>query len=218
MPAVELIAGPPSAYLGSDDVIEVGHPAVQALAARLAAADPTPVGFARTAFDWVRDRIRHSLDAGDPRVTVTASQALDAGVGLCFAKAHLLTALLRTRGITTGLCYQRLAGGGGHCVHGLVAVHLDGAWHRQDPRGNKPGVDARFDLTREQLAWPVDPGLGEVDYPHVHPAPHPAVLAALRGADDALALCDGGLPTRLQTSPRRSGERSPPGGERPAQR
>lgn len=37
-------------------------------------------------------------------------------------------------------------------LHGLVAVRFHGAWHRQDPRGNKPGVEARFSLTGERLA------------------------------------------------------------------
>jgi transglutaminase-like putative cysteine protease len=194
---VELVAETPSAYLGSDDVIDVASPEVQALRARLAGPAATPVDYARSAFTWVRDNIRHSLDAQDPRVTISASQTLREGVGLCFAKAHVLTALLRGHGIPTGLCYQRLADGDEHCVHGLVAVHLAGAWHRQDPRGNKPGLDAQFSITGEQLAWPVTVDLGEVDYPRVFPSPHPAVLASLRGADNALDLCDGGLPTQL---------------------
>ena len=187
----------PSAYLGSDDAVDVEHPSVQALSMRLAGRAPAPVEFARTAFVWVRDNIRHSLDSQDPRMTITASQTLREGVGLCFAKAHLLTALLRAGGIPTGLCYQRLADDDSFCVHGLVAVHLQGAWHRQDPRGNKPGVDAQFDLSQERLAWPVDVELGEVDYPWVFTTPHPTVLASLRGADDALVLCDGGLPAEL---------------------
>mgnify|MGYP002336237517 CR=1 FL=1 len=195
--AMELVAEAPSAYVGSDDIIDVDHPAIQARSAHLAGQAASPVEYARTSYMWVRDIIRHSLDAQDSRVPITASQALQAGVGLCFAKAHLLTALLRAGGIPTGLCYQRLADGDGYCVHGLIAVHMEGAWHRQDPRGNKPGVDAQFDLAREQLAWPVNVELGEVDYPRVFTTAHPTVLASLRGAGDALVLCDGGLPTHL---------------------
>ncbi|MBN1092270.1 transglutaminase family protein [Blastococcus sp. TML/M2B] len=194
---MEFDAEAPVAYLGGDDVIDVEHPKVQELVMHLAGQAPAPVEYARSAFTWVRDNIRHSLDAQDSRVTITASQTLHEGVGLCFAKAHLLAALLRARGIPTGLCYQRLADGTGYCVHGLIAVHVEGVWHRQDPRGNKPGVDAQFDLTQERLAWPVDVDMGEVDYPQIFTAPHPKVLASLRGADDALALCDGGLPTQL---------------------
>ena len=130
-------------------------------------------------------------------MTISASQTLQKGLGLCFAKSHLLTALLRGQGIPTGLCYQRLSDGDSFFVHGLVAVHLEGAWHRQDPRGNKPGVDAQFDLSRERLAWPTDAALGEVDYSEVFTAPHDKVLVSLRGADNALVLCDGGLPSQL---------------------
>jgi transglutaminase-like putative cysteine protease len=198
-----LVAETPSAYLRDDDVIDVEHPSVQALSLHLASQAPAPVEYARTAFVWVRDSIRHSLDAHDPRVTITASQTLREGVGLCFAKAHLLTALLRAGGIPTGLCYQRLVDEGSFCVHGLVAVHLEGAWHRQDPRGNKPGVDAQFDLNHERLALPVDIKRGEVDYPWILTTVHPTVLASLRGADDALVLCDGGLPAQLENPPGR---------------
>ncbi|CAM5370161.1 hypothetical protein SHIRM173S_01475 [Streptomyces hirsutus] len=67
--------------------------------------------------------------------------------GICYAKAHALAALLRAEDIPTALCYQDLG-----VVHGLVAVRFHGAWHRQDPRGNKPGVDARFSLDGERRA------------------------------------------------------------------
>jgi hypothetical protein len=48
--------------------------------------------------------------------------------------------------VPAGLCYQRLGDGDGHVLHGLVAVHLDGRWHRIDARGNNAHVDARFTL------------------------------------------------------------------------
>ena len=98
-------------------------------------------------------------------------------------------------GISTGFCYQRLTDDGhSFMVHGLVAVHLDGSWHRQDPRGNKPGVDARFSLTEERLAWPVRTELGEVDYPQIHIRPSATVVATLRGAENVLTMT---LPSAL---------------------
>jgi hypothetical protein len=81
-------------------------------------------------------------------------------------------------------------------VHGLVAVRFRGAWHRQDPRGNKPGVAARFSLDGEELAWVPDPAAGEADHPLLYAAPHPAVLTALRGAPDRAHLWRT-LPTAL---------------------
>lgn len=131
-------------------------------------------------------------------MTLTASEVLRARVGLCYAKSHLLAALLRVSRIPTGLCYQRLTHGDGHVLHGLVAVYLNGQWHRQDPRGNKEGGTAEFSLTGEHLAWPVDPALGEVDYPHVMVTPAASVVHALRNANNVLAIYDTGLPTCLE--------------------
>ena len=58
----------------------------------------------------------------------------------------------------------------------------------------RPGVDAQFSLTTEQLAWPVATELGEHDYPQLLVSPHPDVDRALREATDALALCWGAYP------------------------
>lgn len=187
----------PEDFLGEDEFIECSDPQVSALAGELRSAAADDVAYARAAFEWVRDRVGHSWDVGDPRVTLTAGEVLRHRVGLCYAKSHLLTALLRVEGIPAGLCYQRLVDGDGHVLHGLVAVYLDGAWHRQDARGNKDGVDTQFCLGTERLAWPVDESLGEIDYPQLYASPVQSVVAALRGATDVLALCDGGLPNRL---------------------
>jgi transglutaminase-like putative cysteine protease len=196
---VALKAHPGGDYLGADSVIDHGHPAVREVAERLwARANGDPIEFARLAYELARDEIAHAWDAGDRRVTVSASETLREGVGLCFAKAHLLTALLRARGIPAGLCYQRLTDDARHHqVHGLSAVYLRGRWHRQDPRGNTLGVQAEFSLGTERLAWPVRPELGELDYPEIYVRPHPAIVFALRAAEDALRLCAGGLPEAL---------------------
>lgn len=187
----------PADHLGADEIIETGHPAVRALAARLRRCAAADAAFAQAAFEWVRDEVDHSYDVRDPRVTLTAGEVLEQRVGLCYAKAHLLAALLRAEGIPTGLCYQRLAHGDGHVLHGLVAVHLDGVWHRQDPRGNTGDIDAQFSLGAERLAFGVDESLGEVDYPMLFTTPARCVVDTLRGAVDVLALYDSGLPTGL---------------------
>lgn len=186
-----------AAYLMADEVVQADHPAVRDLAAALRGRAGDDVAFARAAFEWVRDEVAHSLDAGDPRVTVSATDVLRERVGLCYTKSHLLAALLRAGGVPTALCYQRLREGDTFMLHGLVAVHLGGAWHRQDPRGNKEGVDAQFSLGTERLAWPVDPAAGEADLPELHARPAGVVVAALRGADDVLELCRTGLPGSL---------------------
>ncbi|MEU1010929.1 transglutaminase family protein [Streptomyces sp. NPDC005890] len=174
-----------SAYLAADEVIDHHHPVVRETAARLAAEATDSYDYARAAYEFVRDAIPHSQDSGDLRVTWRASDVLTLGTGICYAKSHALAALLRAEDIPTALCYQRLAHDeGGHALHGLVAVRFNGAWHRQDPRGNKPGVDARFSLTGERLAWIPDPAAGELDHPVLYAEPHPLVIAALRAAPD----------------------------------
>ncbi|MFD8083864.1 transglutaminase family protein [Kitasatospora sp. NPDC059722] len=164
-----------AAYLAADEVIDHQHPELRRLAAELA----TP----EAAFHHVRDRVWHSADAGAYSGAFRASEVLAARNAICHGKSHLLAALLRAQGVPAGLCYQRLEDGeGGFVLHGLNAVHLDGRWSRLDARGNREGVDARYDLETERLAWPVRPELGERDYPGVFAAPPAPLLRALARA------------------------------------
>lgn len=191
---MELIQDTPdlSAYLAADEVIDHHHPLVRQTAARLARDAEDSYAYARLAFEFVRDTIPHSQDSGDPRVTWRASDVLEQGTGICYAKSHALAALLRAEDIPTALCYQKF-----DVVHGLVAVRFHGAWHRQDPRGNKPGVDAQFSLDGERLAFVPDPKSNELDYPVLYAEPHPAVLDALKAAPDRAYLWKT-LPTALR--------------------
>ncbi|WP_433061694.1 transglutaminase-like domain-containing protein [Dactylosporangium sp. CS-033363] len=187
-------------YLAADDIVQVPHPAVRTLAARLRSSHPSDRSFAQAAYEFVRDEVRHSFDADDPRVTVRASEVLEHRVGLCFAKSHLLAALWRSSGVPAGLCYQRLSTGDGFVLHGLAAVYLDGAWHKQDPRGNKPGVDAQFSLDGPRLAFPVDLAAGERDYAQIFAEADANVLSVLRETTDVLTLRLGGLPSDVAGS------------------
>ncbi|MFJ8504304.1 transglutaminase domain-containing protein [Streptomyces avermitilis] len=180
-----------SAYLAADEVIDHHHSRVRETAARLAEQAVDSYAYAQSAYEFVRDAVPHSADSGDLRVTWRASDVLAQGTGICHAKAHALAALLRAEGIPAALCYQKL-----DLVHGLVAVRFHGAWHRQDPRGNKPGVDAQFSLDGERLAFTPDPESNELDYPVLYAEPHPAVLGALRAAPDRPHLWKT-LPTAL---------------------
>ena len=146
-------------YLVSTSIIDWKTPAVHALARRLAAEAQGEEAIARRCFEFVRDEIRHSWDTRSGPVTLRASEVLAHRTGYCYAKSHLLAALLRANGIPTALCYQRLSlgdGGAPYCLHGLNAVYLAAhGWYRIDARGNKPGVDARFAPPQEQLAFPI---------------------------------------------------------------
>jgi transglutaminase-like putative cysteine protease len=169
-------------YLRSTDIIDWNTPAVSEVARELSSEHSGPVDVARACFEWVRDQIAHS---GDHRATVTtcrAAEVLRERAGWCFAKSHLLAALLRANGIPAGLCYQRLRrdDGNGFSLHGLNAVHLpDMGWYRVDARGNKPGVHAEFCPPKERLAWPIE-SEGEMDLPGVWPDPAPVVVACLQ--------------------------------------
>lgn len=192
-------------FLAAGRFVDHEHPAIAALAQQLAAEDAE--SYARAAYEWVRDNIRHSWDFDDQAVSISASDALTSGTGLCYAKAHLLAALLRRRGIPTALCYQRLTEGDGHVVHGLVSVWLSGGWHRQDPRGNTNGTAAEFNLQREQLAWDVDADAGEVDYPQRYVEPAAEVVAALEAVEVlSQARLPDSLPAVAEAAPVRSVE------------
>ncbi|SCF62232.1 transglutaminase domain-containing protein [Streptomyces sp. Ncost-T10-10d] len=199
---MELIQQVPelSAYLAVDEAIDHEHPLVRDTVADLRSNSIDAYTYAAAAYAFVRDAIPHSADSGDMRVAWRASDVLATRNGICHSKSHALAALLRAAGIPTALCYQGLGdeNGGPGPVHGLIAVRLPGRdrWDRQDPRGNKPGVDAHFSLDEERLAWPVRPEFNEVDYPVLYAAPHPAVLRGLRSAGDRPELWRT-LPTAL---------------------
>lgn len=175
-------------YLASTQYIDWHHPDVRQQAERLAqsTAGGTAHEITKACFEWVRDRIDHCIDAQRGPVVLPASAVLQAGVGYCYSKAHLLAALLRANGLRAGLCYQRLRLDGpssGLCLHGLNAVWLDDGWYRLDPRGNKPGVNAQFCPPTERLAFALEHP-NEVDLEGVFSTPLAAVIDALEGQPD----------------------------------
>ncbi|WP_181772170.1 transglutaminase-like domain-containing protein [Amycolatopsis pittospori] len=178
-------------YLVADTVVDHDHPLIRETADRLSPRGGTEVDVIRSMFHFVRDDIAHTVDAADPRVTLLASEVLRERVGLCYAKSHLLAALLRGQGIPTGFCYQRIG-----VLHGLNAVYLAGLdrWIRLDPRGNRNGADAQFSLEDERLAWSLDPSRGEIDLPTVYTAPSSAVVETLSSAKPGPAWYEGILP------------------------
>jgi transglutaminase-like putative cysteine protease len=169
-------------YLQSSEHIDFEHPLVRAKAAELAEGRSAAAEVISACFEFVRDHIEHSNDYQRDVVTCAASDALIHGTGLCYAKSHLLAALLRANGIPAGLCYQRLSAGDGgapYCLHGLNAVHTEAfGWIRLDARGNKPGVNARFQPPGEYLAFPINEP-EEADFPEIWPEPLDVVAAAL---------------------------------------
>jgi len=190
-------------FLRSTDVINWRHPAVAAQAQVLRRNLTDAVAIARRCFDWVRDEIKHSGDHRLSAVTCAASEVLQERSGYCYAKSHLLAALLRANGIGAGLCYQRLSlddEGGRFCLHGLNAVLLPGiGWYRADPRGNRAGIDAQFIPPTERLAFSVRL-LGEADLPDVWPDPLPVVVNTIRSHNNAGILGENLPDLKLSTA------------------
>ncbi len=170
-------------YTQSDAIIDWQHPEVLNKARQLADTAETSLEIARQCFLYVRDEIQHSGDSQRDEATCRASEVLHIGTGWCYAKSHLLAALLRANGLAAGLCYQRLTidgDSGPHCLHGLNAVHLPPyGWYRVDARGNKATVNAAFTPPKEQLAFPIQ-HIGEADINGIFAEPLPVVVTALR--------------------------------------
>ena len=179
-------------YLASSEFIDWQTAAVLSQAKLLAVGLTEPEQIARSCFDFVRDQIKHSVDYQLNPVTCIASDVLEHGTGYCYAKSHLLAALLRANGIPAGLCYQRLTitDQPPFCLHGLNAVHLpDHGWYRIDARGNNEQVAAEFCPPEEQLAFPLlIPG--EIDLPEVWAEPLPVVIDTLTRYKTVQAVFD----------------------------
>lgn len=129
-----------ASYLAATEAIGWHHPAVLQQAETLAQKRSNVLDIAQACFEWVRDRIHHSYDYQLNPVTWRASDVLQHKTGYCYAKSHLLAALLRANHIPAGFCYQRLSlndDGAPYCLHGLNAVYLPQfGWYRLDARGN----------------------------------------------------------------------------------
>jgi transglutaminase-like putative cysteine protease len=180
------ISPDPAAYLQSCEIIDWETPSVLQRATSLAEEDNCPTAVAQRCFQWVRDNIRHSSDFQLNPVTCRASDVLAHGTGYCYAKSHLLCALLRANQIPAGLCYQRLSTDGTgppHCLHGMTAVFLpDIGWYRCDPRGNRNDVKAQFTPPIERLAFRTSLPQ-ECDLPDIHIRPLAVVVDALHTHD-----------------------------------
>lgn len=170
-------------YLQASEVINWLEPNILTLAGKIAQADSNPVAIAKASFEWVRDQIRHSVDYQMNPVTCRASDVLTYKTGFCFAKSHLLAALLRANGIPAGFCYQRLSlndQGAPYCLHGFNGVYLPNmGWYRIDARGNRQGIDAQFTPLQEQLAYEIRLP-EEADFASILPAPLPIVIEVLQ--------------------------------------
>lgn len=173
-------------YLSINKYIDFDAPEVRTAALMLAERASSKTELIRLCFEFVRDEIHHSADFRLNPVTCKASEVLRYKTGYCFAKSHLLAALLRANKVPTGLCYQRLSvgdNGAPYCLHGLNAVWLkEFGWYRIDARGNKPGINAQFNPPVEALAFATGEPQ-ERDIPGIWAEPLPVVIEVLERYD-----------------------------------
>lgn len=173
-------------YLVSDTIVDWKTPEVRQTALDLTRSLSDEIEKARCLYEWVRDAIPHSNDASHDMVTCTASEVLHHGTGICFAKSHLLAALLRAVDIPAGFCYQvlRLAPPLNNelVLHGFNGIYLSSLekWIRLDARGNTGEINARFSTDEEQLAFSMEPSAGEFIYDTVFASPVSTVVEKLR--------------------------------------
>lgn len=169
-------------YLASSEIIDWEHPEIIKKAKELSHGIDTHENIAKVYFEFVRDEIKHSNDFKLNPVTCKASDILKHKTGYCYAKSHLLAALLRANGIPAGLCYQRLTitdEKPPFSLHGLNAVYLpEIGWYQIDARGNKEGVEAKFTPPVENLAFPIIVE-GEADFPEIWSEPLQNVVSVL---------------------------------------
>jgi transglutaminase-like putative cysteine protease len=170
-------------YLQVTEIIDWQHPEIIKCSQKIASGHKTPDAIAKACFEWVRDNICHSFDFQMNPVTCRASDVLQHKTGYCFAKSHLLAALLRANQIPAGFCYQRLSiddQGAPYSLHGFNAIYLpEIGWYRVDARGNKTGVNAQFNPPLEQLAYKTQLP-EEADFPTIFAEPMQIVIDALQ--------------------------------------
>lgn len=189
-------------YIKEDEIIDYSNEMIAKLAEELYEQSGNETEYIRAAYEYVRDHISHSADINEDIITCSASEVLKEGHGICFAKSHLLAALLRYKSIPTGFCYQKLILDDETApvliYHGLNGVYMKEyeKWIRLDARGNKEGVDAQFSPDKEQLAFPIRPEMGEKDDLTVYPNPDVKVLEKMRRNQTRTNLWDD-LPTEL---------------------
>lgn len=190
-------------YLKEDEVIDYKNEFIVEQANTLFEKANNELEYIKIVYEFVRDKISHSADINEDIITCTASEVLKAGHGICFAKSHLLAALLRCKSIPTGFCYQKLVLDDETApvlvYHGLNGVYIKEfkKWIRLDARGNKDGVNAQFSIETEQLAFPIRQEMGEVDGLVVYSEPDEKILEKLRQNKTRTELLNN-LPTELK--------------------
>lgn len=190
-------------YLESTDIIDFeGCKEIKLKSLEFKNTGNTEIEIVNNIYRYVRDEISHSADIEGKVITCKASEVIKYKQGICYAKSHLLTAMLRFLGYPTGLCYQKLILDDDKAayivLHGINAVYLKeiDRWIRLDARGNKEGINAQFSIENEKLAFPVRKEKGEEDIWIIFSKPDSNVIKSLNKYADPIELYNN-LPKEL---------------------
>lgn len=188
-------------YLSFSAVIDFDSELVKSTAGMLQNTEMNEIDYVKKVYEYVRDEFPHSFDINGSEVSCSASDVIKYRHGICYAKSHLLAAILRCSGIPAGFCYQKLLFSDDMprlVLHGLNAVFLRdlGRWIRLDARGNKAGVNAQFSVCKEELAFPTRAELGETDGDIIYVKPADSVILALT-MSKTLAELKNNLPDQI---------------------
>lgn len=189
-------------YLKEDNVIDYKNESITQIARSFSEKYESDIEYIKAVYEFVRDNISHSADINEDMITCTASEVLKAGHGICFAKSHLLVALLRYRSVPAGFCYQKLILDDKTApvlvYHGLNGVYVKEyeKWIRLDARGNTNGIDAQFSIDKEKLAFEVRRDKSEEDSFIVYPDPDVKIIKKLTESKTRIRLWEN-LPDEL---------------------
>ena len=195
-------------FLAASRYIDFDADNIQAKNYELFSDSMSSIDKAQIAFEFVRDEIPHSFDCDATVITARASDVLKHRTGICHAKANLLAALLRSQGVPTGFCFQRITladdDSMGYCVHAFNAVYVGDKWIKLDARGNKPGVHTHFSTEEPSLAFECRPEYEEHFWKGIYAEPH---LATMRALEESRRLQDviEKLPDEIDTAPDTNG-------------
>ncbi|MHC1683555.1 MAG: transglutaminase family protein [Clostridiaceae bacterium] len=173
-------------YLEKSEIIDFDNSEIISISNKLSVGISNEIDLVKRVYEFVRDEVNHSADISGKIVTFKASDVLKYRQGVCYAKSHLLAAILRSLNIPTGFCYQGLIMEDEKetfiVIHGFNGIYLKSQekWIRVDARGNKKGINAQFSIKDEKLAYDLRKELGEYDDKIIYFKPNINVLNKLR--------------------------------------
>ena len=181
-------------YLEDTITIDWQTPDVMSTARMLLDALEEPEARIRRLFTFVRDEIADSLDTPTAARTCRASEVLRERTGLCYARSHLLAALLRFAGFPAGFCYARWRDDdrpGRFVLHGFNAVYLAAKkdWVHLDLGCGSGGMrtECRLSAPWSLARWP-DAEAGEAFLPFIYKRPGKRIIDLFERAPDFEAV------------------------------